>query len=217
MSQPDNLDKCPSDVLLTRYIERSIDDQDRAAIERHLRNCQACREMIDIQFRIAAQDNQPLNPAPAWLLAKAKALLSRDSAVSVLEIAVKFSGKVFQAVETTARILTGPGLFPAIALRGKKQENDQVVLVRDESSCPVLVELLRESGKTNMLKVSAPALVKNKKNIRFTLFSAQGRKESYLRNNAEAVFSELEPGLSTITIGAGDKIIKTIKVVLEAV
>jgi len=182
----------PDEETLACFLEGRLSKEENDRIKAHLVSCGNCAEAVALNL---GMETAEIKEVPAELLGRVKDLLDSQNRPSVLEIVLRFKGKLLEILNTTGDILVGQELIPAPVLRSRsiKDFKDEVTILKDIQDVRVEVKIENKgAGIFNlMVMVKQKQTQKIIKDLRVTLLKDDLELESYLTDTGSVTFEHV--------------------------
>ena len=192
---------CLSDEILAEFTDGLLSGQESTAVQAHLDTCLSCRELVEVHQAVQ-QPGEENFVVPAEWIEKAKNLIPRKTE-NILEIAIRFSEKMFEAVQTTGKILWGPGISSGYLLRGDPADPVQVLVV-EKMWGPTRAEVTVSRAEKNRHHIALRFADESQKSFppgtRAALWRDQDELESHPFSRGEISFPLIRPGSYRVKI-----------------
>ena len=194
---------CLSDETIAGFAEGLLSGKELATVQLHLDCCPSCVELLSIYQSVRQRQNAgEMMNVPTEMLQKARNLIpGKDE--NILELVVRFSEKMFEAVRTTGKVLWGPGIQSAYALRAETAEPAQVMVVqKDFPALRIEITIAREKKSLHNLfvRLSAKPPFPLSAAARASLWQEQSEIESHPISRGEIAFQKIKPGVYHLKI-----------------
>jgi len=191
----------PDEETLVCFLEGRLSKEENDRIKAHLVSCDNCAEAAVLNL---GMETAEIKDVPAELLGRVKDLLDSQSRPSVLEIVLRFKGKLLEILNTTGDILLGQELIPAPVLRSRsiKDFKDEVTILKDIQGVRVEVKIENKgAGIFNlMVMVKQKQTQKIIKDLRVALLKDDLELESYLTDTGSVTFEHVLLGKYKVEI-----------------
>lgn len=191
----------PDEEALVCFLEGRLSKEENERIKAHLLSCDNCAEAVALNL---GMETAEIKEVPAELLGRVKDLLDAQNRPSVLEIVLRFKGKLLEILNTTGDILVGQEFIPAPVLRSRsiKDFKDEVTILKDIQGVRVEVKIENKgAGIFNlMVMVKQKQTQKIIKDLRVALLKDDLELESYLTDTGSVTFEHVLLGKYRVEI-----------------
>ncbi len=190
----------PDEERLACFLEDKLSMADKDIIQKHLLSCDLCAEYLSTQLKIKPHLSLDV---PALLLEKVKKIINQETKENLLEILLRFKGKVIEVIQTTGDVLLGQELIPAPILRSRQisEFKEEVNILKDLGQIRVLAKIeTKDTVSFNLTIIVKDKKSQIQKNLRVTLLKKEIEMESYLTDSGTTVFENILPGNYTVEV-----------------
>jgi hypothetical protein len=193
-----------SDELIAGYVEGLLPEQQKRLLRARLAGYGDDRKLLRVQEDVARQQQEEgMSAVPSQVTERAKDLVRASRGENVFDIIIRFSGDVYEALQTNGEILRGPQLQLTGSLRGPGKQKARTLLTRKAlDGCVVEVTAVREAGDRNtvLVKVLPQKTRKMMDGLRITLKKDSHELESHPALKGKVVFENVKEGRYVIEI-----------------
>ncbi|HSF16324.1 MAG TPA: zf-HC2 domain-containing protein [Vicinamibacteria bacterium] len=125
--------RCPDETLIAAYAQSGLAGRDKDRLEAHLADCEVC--VSQVAFLLKAQEATGIEPAPDWLVKRARAMGTQDSVAPLLRWAM--AGGVVLAITGAFWLYqSGGGSGNSRTVRGGNEASLEILRPREGAVLP---------------------------------------------------------------------------------
>jgi hypothetical protein len=191
----------PDDETLVCFIDGLLPPGQERTVRQHILTCRICAS----QLRAHLVFQPPAEDPPAELLEKTRKLLEQRLGLSMLELVVRAKDQLLQILSTSADVLVGQELVPAVLFRSRQEKAfmDSLTVLKDFKDIRVELQLRKKGGKFAVsAAVKDKATQKPLPGLRICLLQGDKELESYAAETGKADFEQLHAGKYTIEVSS---------------
>ena len=215
-SQPDRkpLFDCLDDENLGAYFDGALAEPAQDEMETHLASCRPCLDRFLAAHAALADEREAQVPSP--LLARAMALVARvKPAENVFTIVVELVRDSLALIASSGNALLPT---PAAQIRGKDHAPESAMLQVDGALGQWKVGVEIERLEDSLCQVVVSAVAANgalPEGLRFSLFSGQRERASYLARQGAATFDRIPPGEYRLAVTESGNLLGAVELTIK--
>jgi hypothetical protein len=187
---------CPDEERLADYLEGRLSDNERAAIEEHLSDCETCLEVFMVARDLTRnEDRFKMDPVPSEVTRAALHLVHNVDSISA---SVPWQGfkRLFKALRSGSSWLLSPlpwGAWRLAPIRGSRRAVPKglIRLRKNFKGLEVEIEIEKTGKDKTLIRVKLPEDARPVKDVRVTLKKGEREISSYLLNRGYVVFEDI--------------------------
>ncbi len=188
---------CLSDETIAEFVDGLLTGKESAAVEDHLSVCLSCQELVSAHQSVRQrQESGEMMDVPTEMMQNAKNLI-REKNEDVLELLVRFSENMFEAIRTTGEVLWGPGVQSDYVLRADTAGPAQVLVVqKDFAAFRVEATVSREENDLHnvFVRLHSKSQKPFSASTNVSLWQDRNELESHPVSRGEISFRKIKPG-----------------------
>ncbi len=186
-------EKCPDDAQLSYYLDGVLSAHDKENMEKHILQCNNCLNLILLNEKVKA--HEAVSEVPAGWVERVKNLLPKKgiAPLRLFDIVLKFAKDTIEIIRNPANLSISYGAMPA-SVRGEKKSANFIILSKTFSDVKSEIEIELADNNHVHIKVLTTSVDSGLpvRNLRISIFNPDQEIASYVAENGEVYFTDLE-------------------------